>query len=177
MFSFENPVDTSLASYSVVKEPTLAGRGRPDCQTPPPMSSEIGRFHPLGMLDRFRLTSARCARSFPRAEVPKITRRPPASASLRQRFITTYREWLFQRFCISLFSTSFRAALSDASAELPASALHGPSKIAQVFPRAAGVLTTPARLVISDVVLICCWLERRREVRTPHPHSPRRLAG
>jgi hypothetical protein len=177
VFSFENPVDTSLASYSVVKEPTLAGRGRPDCQTPPPMSSEIGRFHPLGMLDRFRLTSARCARSFPRAEMPKTDRRPPASASLRQRFITTYRDWLFHRFNISLFSMSFHAALPDAPAELPASALPGPSKIARMFPRAAGVLTTPARLVISDVVLICCWLERRRELRTPHPHSLRRLAG
>ena len=80
-------------------------------------------------------------------------------------------------FGISLFSMSYHADLSDASAELPASALRGPSKIARMFPRAAGVLTTPARLVISDVVLICCWLEQRRELRTPHPHSPRRLAG
>ena len=42
------------------------------------MSSEIGRFHPLGMLDRFRLTSARYARSSLRAEVLMIDRRSPA---------------------------------------------------------------------------------------------------
>lgn len=177
VFSFENPVDTSLASYSVVKEPTLAGRGRPDCQTPPPMSSEIGRFHPLrtrpfssdfGLLAHTR---------FPRAEELRIGRRQPACASSRQPVITTYHPGLFHRFAFA-FSARFYVLLSASRlANLARLSLRRPSKIARLFHRDAGVLTTPAPLVISDVVRICCWFERRRELRTPHPHSPRRLAG